>query len=333
MRVQGNIAFNGVLRVQGDVLGDVSCDTDANGTLVVDSSGNVAGTIKAPHVIVKGHALGPVHSSQSIHIRQGGRLVGDAFYNEIEMRPGGVIEGSLISSPSAAGSKLTQEHRSPILKPPAKPYDARVDNGSRLASPARLGAVSVLVLSVLAVLWASRKPTAVTPPDVDVVLKTDSAMARDSVAPQAASVDIGAPTGVQRAGTGDTVPAMSSSIGETKGLVQTSPPDHPEIAPEEVVTVQGVNPRKPTGVFLVISREPSVLLRKKREDAGDGKRIEVSQGGKITIALERDEIFRVVKGRGLEIIYQGRQVAPRTIESGAWINFVPHSASKTGDDG
>jgi cytoskeletal protein CcmA (bactofilin family) len=41
VRVSGNITFSGVLRIHGDVHGDVLCDADDIGTAVVGHSGKV----------------------------------------------------------------------------------------------------------------------------------------------------------------------------------------------------------------------------------------------------------------------------------------------------
>lgn len=59
MRVDGHIAFTGVLRIQGDVLGDVACQGDAGGTVVVDATGSVTGAVGAPRIVVRGRVLGP----------------------------------------------------------------------------------------------------------------------------------------------------------------------------------------------------------------------------------------------------------------------------------
>jgi hypothetical protein len=108
------------------------------------------------------------------------------------------------------------------------------------------------------------------------------------------------------------------------------PPQSPAADTEKVVTIQGVNPGKPGGVFSVVGREPSVLIRKKRDEAAEGTRIEVPQGAATSIPFARDEVFRVVQGRDIEIFYQGRKVAPKTIENGAWMSFVPQGAGAGG---
>jgi hypothetical protein len=108
------------------------------------------------------------------------------------------------------------------------------------------------------------------------------------------------------------------------------PPQSPVADTEKVVTIQGVNPGKPGGVFSVVGREPSVLIRKKRDEATEGTRIEIPHGAAASIPFARNDIFRVVQGRDIEIFYQGRKVGPKTIESGAWISFVPQGAGAGG---
>jgi hypothetical protein len=85
-------------------------------------------------------------------------------------------------------------------------------------------------------------------------------------------------------------------------------------------------------VFLLVSKAPSVLYRKKREEEGEGTRLAVPRGKTVSIAIGRNELFRVAEGRDLEIFYQGRKVAPKTIETGAWMRFVPQGARPPGEE-
>lgn len=126
---------------------------------------------------------------------------------------------------------------------------------------------------------------------------------------------------------GDAAPLVPGPDANTnaKSAVQDSPPDTHEADTDKVVRVQGVNPGKPAGFFLLIGKEPSVLFKKKRKDPGEGKRIDVSQGATVSIPVAKDEMVRVAEGRDIEIFYQGRKAAPKTIESGAWMSFVPQS--------
>lgn len=339
VRVNGDMTFTGVLRIQGNILGDVSCDDDSNGTIVVDKSGNVTGTIKAPHIVISGHVNGPVDSSESIEIQPGACLGGDANYKAIEVHAGGVIEGLLTPRVFMDRDGLNQEQPIQVIEPPpdkeyavplADPAPAGNRFGERFGRARKIGGAVTLLIALVAVVLVNRNPTPVTPPGADVALKPSSSMNEDS---SARSSPVGG-SGLQdgpRAVTGNAVPPAPSSDAATKSVIQAPSSDLPEMDAEKVAIVQGVNPSKPAGVFSVISNEPSVLFRKKREDRADGTRIDIAKGAAISIAIANNEIFRVAEGRDITIFYQGRKVAPRIIDSGTWMSFVPQSAGEASD--
>jgi cytoskeletal protein CcmA (bactofilin family) len=178
MRVEGNLTFAGVLHIEGDVLGDILCDVDPNGTLVIGKSGNVTGTIEAPKIVVSGRVSGPVHSSASIEIQRGAHVAGDAFYKLIDIHAGGVIEGSL--TPRAVMDGAEQERPLHGLEPPPiKDYNipladaapagnglAGLPGGRRL-----LGGAAALLIVVVAIVLMKRDPAPITPPEANVPLK------------------------------------------------------------------------------------------------------------------------------------------------------------------
>jgi hypothetical protein len=128
------------------------------------------------------------------------------------------------------------------------------------------------------------------------------------------------------------VPLAPGPQAVTKDVVQATPPDIPEPDLKHVVVVQGDNPGKPGDfIYVVIGKEPAVLFRKQRKDPAEGTRIGVAQGTSKRIAIAKDDILRVEQGRGLQMFYQGRKVAPTTIESGAWMSFVQNSRRGTPD--
>ena len=342
VRVKGNIAFTGVLRIQGEVLGDVSCSADSNGTVVVGKSGNVTGTIRAPHIVVNGGIHGPLHSSESIEIQQGACVAGDVFYKAIDIHAGGVIEGLLIPVDSAEGNRLDPEHRIRISEPPAvaassrsradpMPDDRRL--WDHLGAGIKLGGAVALIVAMVAMVLISRDPASVAPtgpPLADSATKADST---DKAVPEAqpTSAESGGLQGARKVASGDAAPQAASPDADTRIAAQAPPPDHPGADPEKVVTVQGVNPGKPAGVFQVISKDPAVLYRKKREDTAAGARVDVSRGSTESISFAKGEIFRVETGRDITIFYQGKKVAPKIIESGVWMSFVPQPASGASD--
>jgi cytoskeletal protein CcmA (bactofilin family) len=333
LRVEGNITSTGVLRIQGDVQGDVSCDADSGGTIVVGKSGNITGSVKAPHIVVSGHVSGPLHSAESIEIQEGACVVGDAFYKAIDIRAGGVLEGTLTPRGSPEGDRLQQEHRIQMSEPaariehdmpPANAAAAGDRQGARFGGWRKPGAAFALLVVVLAVVLLNRGPAPVAPSASDVASAADSATKGTPAAQAVPVASSGLPDG-PKAVAGVAAPLVPGPDANTNARsgAQDAPPDTPEADADKVVKVQGVNPGKPAGFFLLIGKEPSVLFKKKRQDPAEGTRINVSQGATVSIPIAKDEMVRVAKGRDIEIFYQGRKVAPKTIESGAWMSFVP----------
>ena len=328
MRVEGNITFTGILRVQGNVLGDVACRDDAGGAMVVEDSGSITGAIDVPRIVVRGRVLGPLHASQSIDVRQGASVLGDAVYREMDIHAGAVVDGLLTPMLSMAGERSGQAPHADAPKlPPIREYATHESRlAARLGGGRRLGVAAMLAAVVGAAVWMSRDPATIAPVVVDVAAEGDSSVRGTSPAPIA-------PTASSRQqdvqGTAERTASPAGGASADMGYVaKATPPERSAADAEELVTVHGVNPTKPAGFFLLISKEPAVLFKKKSQEAGEGKRIDVSRGKTVSIATARNELFRVAEGRDIEIFYQGRKVAPKAIESGAWMRFIPQSEDR-----
>jgi cytoskeletal protein CcmA (bactofilin family) len=321
LRIEGNIASTGVLRIQGDVQGDVTCDADSGGMVVVDKSGSVAGVVRARHIIVSGRVSGPLHSSESIEIKQGAHIAGDAFYRNLDIQPGGVLEGTLTPCGEPGGDRLPQAPpESAIANGPYIPPAIEATADGRPGRRRKIAVALTLLVAVLAVALLNRNPAPNASPAAASAPAVEPAAAKALTAENAGAQD------GPKAVAGKTAPPVAGADTSAKADAQAPPLEQPDAGPEPVVKVQGVNPGKPAGSFLLVGKEPSVLYRKKRQDPGDGKRIDVAHGTTSSIPVARDEIVRVAEGRDLEIFYQGRKVSPKTIESGAWMNFVPQSS-------
>jgi cytoskeletal protein CcmA (bactofilin family) len=315
LRLSGNIACNGVLRIEGEVHGDASCDADTGGTVFVAGSGSVCGAIRAPHIIVAGSVLGPLDASESIEIQPGANVAGDVLYRAIHIHPGGVIQGALRTMGAEDPQRTGRRQSASATSGEAgiAPAAARSGGGMRetpLPVVRIVAAVALCgVIATAAFLYRGPEPAA--PP---------------AAAPPPPAASTSADTAVRQEDTGTA--AARTEATENRPAPEPAP-QASATDTEKVVAVQGVNPGKPGGVFSVVGREPSVLIRKKRDEVAEGTRIEIPQGSAASIPFAPDEIFRVVQGRDVEIFYQGRKVGPKTIESGAWISFVPQSSGAT----
>ena len=93
--IEGNINFAGGLRIDGTVKGNIA-ETNTPSTLVLGETGRIEGAIKVSRVIVSGKVFGPVHSAQFIELQSKARIVGDVYYQSLEMHTGALIEGKLV---------------------------------------------------------------------------------------------------------------------------------------------------------------------------------------------------------------------------------------------
>lgn len=337
VRVNGNVDFTGVLRIQGNILGKVACDLDSSGTVVVGKSGNITGTIKAPHIVVGGHVHGPVSSSESIEIQHDACLIGDADYKTLEVHAGGVIEGALtprVAMDMEQSIPERRDHTAPAVDEYGLPLaDAPPAGGGswqRWKGGRKLGLVAALLVAVIALVSVYRGSAPLAPAETDVVLKADSSMQAATPVPPTPAGNGGSKDGPKEL-SGAALTLSPGADADTRNIVQAPAPGLAKTDSENVEVIQGVNPGKPAGVLSVIAKETSVLFRKERQEPGDGTRIDISRGATENIAIAKNEIFRVAQGPNMIIYFQGRKVALKIIENGSWMSFVPHPPESASD--
>src|SRR3954470_13332259 len=106
--IEGNVAFSGGLRVDGQVRGNIVAEEGKPGTLVVSEKARVEGEIRVPHVVVNGVVVGPVHSTEYVELQGKANVTGDVHYNPLEMQLGAVVEGRLVHDAAAKSDKVVQ---------------------------------------------------------------------------------------------------------------------------------------------------------------------------------------------------------------------------------
>lgn len=94
--VDGDIDFNGGLRVDGVVNGNISETGSKPGTLVLSERGRIEGAITVSHAVINGAVIGPVRAGEYVELQAKARVTGDVCYKTLEMHIGAVIEGKLI---------------------------------------------------------------------------------------------------------------------------------------------------------------------------------------------------------------------------------------------
>lgn len=98
-RIEGNLRFTDGLRVDGEVMGDITASPDSPSILVISESASVHGEIHADHVIINGSIRGPVHTRELLELQPKARIDGDIYYRALEMHQGAIISGQLKPNP------------------------------------------------------------------------------------------------------------------------------------------------------------------------------------------------------------------------------------------
>lgn len=87
--LNGNIASNGNLRVDGTLEGNI----ETTGHVVIGSSGIITGNISAASLDVAGAVTGNVTTVGNLSIHPTGQLVGDVRVKSLNIADGGVFRG------------------------------------------------------------------------------------------------------------------------------------------------------------------------------------------------------------------------------------------------
>lgn len=98
-KVNGDLHFMGGCHIDGTVKGNVTADTDSNSALSIAEEGTVEGSVAVPYVLLNGIVRGDVTATQRVELGPTARVIGNVYYNLIEMAIGAEINGKLVHQP------------------------------------------------------------------------------------------------------------------------------------------------------------------------------------------------------------------------------------------
>jgi len=107
-KIEGNVNFTGGLRVDGEVVGNVTAISDEPSTLVLSEKARIEGEISVSHLVVNGEISGPVYVAEFLELQSRSRVKGDVHYNSLEMHRGAVVEGHLVHRSGESESKTVE---------------------------------------------------------------------------------------------------------------------------------------------------------------------------------------------------------------------------------
>ena len=110
-RIHGDLNFEGGCHVDGTVKGNVSADTDSNSAVSVSEEGTIEGGVTVPYVVLHGIVRGDVFATKRVELGPTARVIGNVYYNLIEMAIGAEINGKLVHQPEGQVALLEQTTR------------------------------------------------------------------------------------------------------------------------------------------------------------------------------------------------------------------------------
>ena len=117
-RVNGDLNFTGGCHVDGTVKGNVNASPDSNSALSISEEGSVEGGVSVPYVVLNGIVRGDVVACQRVQLGPTARVIGNVYYNLIEMAIGAEINGKLVHQPE--GQVPLLEKTSSAMESPVK---------------------------------------------------------------------------------------------------------------------------------------------------------------------------------------------------------------------
>lgn len=107
-KIEGNISFTGGLRVDGEVVGNVTAVSGEPSTLVLSEKARIEGEIRVSHLVVNGEITGPVYVAEFLELQSRSRVKGDVHYNSLEMHLGAIVEGHLVHQSGESESRTVE---------------------------------------------------------------------------------------------------------------------------------------------------------------------------------------------------------------------------------
>jgi cytoskeletal protein CcmA (bactofilin family) len=106
--IKGDMTFDGGLRVDGRVHGNVVSVEGKPGTLVLSEAARIEGEIRVSHVVINCTVVGPVHAADYVELQSKANVTGDIYYRTLEMHLGAVVQGRLVYQDGSKTDKVVQ---------------------------------------------------------------------------------------------------------------------------------------------------------------------------------------------------------------------------------
>lgn len=108
--IEGKIEFKGTFMLDGILNGDLKGKPYEQTTAVVSSRGKINGNIICTNAVVAGTVLGDIRA-QSLELHAGAKVMGDMYYDTLQVDPTAEINGKFIPQESPSKSTDTDHEK------------------------------------------------------------------------------------------------------------------------------------------------------------------------------------------------------------------------------
>lgn len=243
----------------------------------------------------------------------------------------GLVWGELYAYPDepahAANDDDTADETT-VVSPPAQ--IASASTGPRASLVSKPFIVSLLLLGMLASVLVGARLIENEPlrPDLESTgyqrNETKEALRKSDVN----IADVASEASVITASEIAPVIAPAPAIAE-KLPVDRAPAATPVIAPpsartesSEIIEFQGRDAAKKSGSIYIHASAAVTVIKKRKDDPGEGDRIELPRGAERRIPISSAEVIGVAEGEGFKVYFQGQLVPPSMFRAGRWVRFI-----------
>ncbi len=107
-RVDGDVHFCSGFHIDGHIIGNLTADDGSGALISISEHGCVEGIIKSPYVILHGTVKGDVIATEKITFGTRARVIGNVYYELIEMAIGAEVNGQMIHQPASKVRLVSQ---------------------------------------------------------------------------------------------------------------------------------------------------------------------------------------------------------------------------------
>jgi len=110
--IRGDVIFDGGMRVDGRIEGNVLGQPEGQGLLVLSEKGMIIGAVKVHDAVINGCVEGDLEVEHFLELQAGARVTGNISYRTLKLDCGATVEGKLVRMEGAPAAEAGEAEES-----------------------------------------------------------------------------------------------------------------------------------------------------------------------------------------------------------------------------